>query len=103
MKLPHGSFTTDQSEILQEQMHFYKALYTSNNHESSVAANSNLRLIFSENITQLENEDKLSCKGKVTKAECLKALKTSNMKNHQEQTDYKQNFINISGQKCTQI
>ena len=56
-------------------MHFYKALYTSNNHESSVAANNDLRLIFSENITPLENEDKLSCEGKVTQAECLKALK----------------------------
>ena len=75
LKLPNGSFTTDQSEILQEQMHFYKALYTSNSHESSVAANSDLRLIFSENITPLENEDKLSCEGKVTQAECLKALK----------------------------
>ena len=75
LKLPNGSFTTDQSEILQEQMHFYKALYASNNHESSVAANSDLRLIFSENITPLENDDKLSCEGKVTQAECLKALK----------------------------
>ena len=75
LKLPNGSFTTDQSEILQEQMHFYKALYTPNNHESSVAANSDLRLIFSENITPLENEDKLSCERKVTQAECLKALK----------------------------
>ena len=55
-------------------MHFYKAVYTSNNHESSVAANSDLRLTFSENITPLENEDKLSCDGKVTQAECLKAL-----------------------------
>ena len=75
LKLPSGSFTTDQSEILQEQMHFYKVLYTSNNHESSFAANSYLCLIFSENITPLENEDKLSCEGKVTQAECLKALK----------------------------
>ena len=74
LKLPNGSFTTDQSEILQEQMHFYRGLYTSNNHESSVA-NNDLPLIFSENITPLENADKLSCEGKVTQAECLKALK----------------------------
>ena len=39
LKLPNGSFTTDQSEILQEQMHFYKALYTSNNHEFPVTNN----------------------------------------------------------------
>ena len=74
LKLPNGSFTTDQSEILQEQMHFYKALYTSNNHEFPVT-NNDLPQIFSENITPLEIEDKLSCEGKVTQAECLKALK----------------------------
>jgi len=55
-------------------MHFYKALCTSNNHKSSVA-NNELPIIVSENITPLENADKLSCEGKVTQAECLKALK----------------------------
>ena len=30
---------------------------------------------FSENIIFLENDDKLSCEGKVTRAECLKALR----------------------------
>ena len=101
LKLPNGSFTTDQSEILQEQMHFYKVLCTSNNHESSIA-NNDLPL-FTENITPLENADKLSCEGKVTQAECLKALKDLKMKNHRGQTDYKQNFINISEKSCTQI
>ena len=72
MKLLNGSFTTDQSEILREQMHFYNALYTSNNHESSVAANNDLHLILSENITPLENEDKLSYEGNVTQAEIEK-------------------------------
>jgi len=74
LKLSNGSFTIDQFEISQKQMHFYKALYTSNNHESSVA-NNGLPLIFSENIIPLENADKLSCEGKVTQAEFLKALK----------------------------
>ena len=74
LTLPNGSFTTDQSEILQEQMHFYKALYTSNNHKFSVT-NNDLPQIFSENITPLETENKLSCEGKVTQAECLKVLK----------------------------
>ena len=73
LKLPNGGLTTDQTEILQEQMHFYKALYTSNNHESSIA-NNDLTL-FTENITPLENEEKSSCEGKVIQAECLKALK----------------------------
>ena len=73
LKLPNGGLTTDQTEILQEQMHFYKALYTSDNHESSIA-NNDLTL-FTENITPLENEEKSSCEGKVTQAECLKALK----------------------------
>ena len=58
----------------QVQMHFYKALYTSNNHEFPIT-NNDLPQIFSENITPLEIEDKLSCEGKVTQAECLKALK----------------------------
>ena len=32
---------------------------------------------FSDNIISLENDDKLSCEGKVTQVECLKALKES--------------------------
>ena len=70
LKLPNGSLATDQSEMLQEQMHFYKALYTSNSHESLVA-NNDLPQIFVEDITPLENADKLSCE----QAECLNALK----------------------------
>ena len=37
-------------------MHFYKALYASNSHESSVA-NNDLPQIFVEDITPLENAD----------------------------------------------
>ena len=56
LTLPNGSFTTDQSEILQEQMHFYKALYTSNNHEFSVT-NNDLPQIFSEKYHPSRNRE----------------------------------------------
>ena len=46
----------------------------SNHHKSSVAKN-DLPLIFSENITPLENADELSYEGKVTRTDCLEALK----------------------------
>jgi len=53
-------------------MHFYKILYTSNKHRSSIL--NDPPRIFTENITPLENDDMLSCEGKVTQEECLKAL-----------------------------
>ena len=72
LKLPDGSFTNDQSKILQEQMQFYKTLYTSNKHRSSILNDS--FQVFTENIIPLENDDMLSCEGKVTQEECLKVL-----------------------------
>ena len=72
LKLSDGSFTNDQSKILQEQMHFYKTLYTSTKH-GPTTLNDPLRS-FSENISPLENDDMLSCEGKVTQGECFKAL-----------------------------
>ena len=72
LKLSDGSFTNDQSKILQEQMHFYKTLYTSTKH-GPATSNDPLRS-FSENISPLENDDMLSCEGKVTQGECFKAL-----------------------------
>ena len=72
LKLSDGSFTNDQSKILQEQMHFYKTLYTSTKH-GPTTLNDPL-CSFSENISPLENDDMLSCEGKVTQGECFKAL-----------------------------
>ena len=74
LKLENGDFSNDQFEILQEQMHFYKTLYSSDKKRSPDLNDSALSA-FSENIISLENVDKLSCEGKVTRAECLKALK----------------------------
>jgi len=67
LKLPDGIFTNDQSKILQEQMYFYKTLYTSNKHGSSIL-NDSLQ-IFTENVIPLENDDMLSCEGEVTQEE----------------------------------
>ena len=72
LKLSDGSFTNDQSKILQEQMHFYKTLYASNKQRSSTL--SDPLCTVNENIIPLENDDMLSCEGKVTQVECLKAL-----------------------------
>ena len=74
LKLSNGDFTSDQSEILREQMHFYKTLYSSDKNRSPDLNDSALSA-FSDNIISLENDDKLSCEGKVTQVECLKALK----------------------------
>ena len=74
LKLSNDDFTSDQSEILREQMHFYKTLYSSDKNRSPDLNDSTLSA-FSENTISLENDDKLSCEGKVTQAECLKALK----------------------------
>ena len=53
-------------------MHFYKILYKSNKHRSSIL--NDPPRIFTEHIIPLENDDMLSCEGKVTQEECLKAL-----------------------------
>ena len=53
-------------------MRFYKTLYTSNKQRSSTLSDSLCN--FKENIIPLENDDMLSCEGKVTQEECLKAL-----------------------------
>ena len=55
-------------------MHFYKTLYSSDKNRSPDLNDSALSDL-SENIISLENDDKLLCEGKVTQAECLKALK----------------------------
>jgi len=74
LKLPNGSFTTDQSEIVQD--HFYKALYTSNNQESSVGNNDLPLLILRKyHPFRKRRQTILSCKGKVNQTECLKARK----------------------------
>ena len=72
LKLSDGSFTNDQSKILQEQMHFYKTLYASNKQRSSTLSDPLCSV--KENIIPLEDDDMLSCEGKVTQVECLKAL-----------------------------
>ena len=53
-----------------------KTLYSSDKKKKrSPDLNDSALSAFSENIISLENDDKLSCEGKVTRAECLKALK----------------------------
>ena len=71
LKRSNGTFTSDQVQVLREQMDYYKRLYTSdkqpkNLHDSKSA--------FTENITPLDDTDKLMCEGKVSAEECLKAL-----------------------------
>lgn len=64
MKLPDGSYSNDQSEILQEQMHFYKTLYTSGKKRYSIF--NDAHRICKENIIPLENVDKLLCEKRKT-------------------------------------
>ena len=52
LKLSNGDFTNDQFEILQEQMHFYKTLYSSDKNRFPDLNDSALSA-FSENIISL--------------------------------------------------
>ena len=71
LKRSNGTFTNDQFEILREQMDYYKTLYTSAAHPDLL---NDLASSFFENITPLDDTDKLSCEGNVSAEECLKAL-----------------------------
>ena len=68
-------------------MHFYKTLYSSDKNRSP-DRNDSAFSAFSENIISLENDDKLSCEGKVTQVGCLNALKEFKNKNHPEQGEW---------------
>ena len=54
-------------------MRFYRTLYTSKRDIES-SESSDFLSSFSENITSLKDDDMLSCEGKVSPEECLKAL-----------------------------
>ena len=61
----NGSFTTDPFKILSEQRRFYKELYSSrnNNNDNSLKTESFLKDL---SIPKLSEEQKISCKGKIT-------------------------------------
>ena len=71
LKRSNGTFTSDQFQILREQMDYYKRLYTSDKQPENL---NDSESAFSENIAPLDDTDKLMCEGKVSAEECLKAL-----------------------------
>ena len=71
LKRSNGTFTSDQFQILREPMDYYKRLYTSDKQPENL---NDSESAFTENITPLDDIDKLMCEGKVSAEECLKAL-----------------------------
>ena len=65
----NGSFTTDPFKILSEQRRFYKELCScrNNNNDNSLKTESFLKDL---NIPKLSEEQKISCKRRITLQEC---------------------------------
>ena len=74
----NGQIITSQKDILAEQKHFYKRIYSSRVSWSEV--NCKRFLENDTNITPLSDNDQLNCEGPVTKQEAQNVIK--NMKNN---------------------
>ena len=68
-----GFTTSNQFEILSEEKKFYETLYKSQG--SEILTYPNEIFFETENVTSLNEEEKLSCEGIVSEDECLRALK----------------------------
>ena len=66
-------YTSNQFEILREEKKFYETLYQSRKSETHMQSNSTF--FETENVTSLNEEEKLSCEGIISENECLRALK----------------------------
>ena len=58
LKRSNGTFTSDQFQILREQMDYYKRLYTSDKQPENL---NDSKSAFTENITPLDDTDKRVC------------------------------------------
>ena len=74
LKLNDGSYTTNQSDILEEQKRFYENLYKSQ--VSSVQSAHENEIFFNPNVVPTLNADEQAlCEGLITETEALNALK----------------------------
>ena len=71
LKLNNGITTTNQDDILKEQVTFFKKLYTSKqdgNYKDTTG-------LF-DHVTKIDDDDKLRCEGLINVSECEYVLKT---------------------------
>ena len=66
-------YTEDQFNILDKEKCFYESLYKSKNIDAEKLKNSSF--FNPENITPLNEDERLSCEGQITSEECYNALK----------------------------
>ena len=73
LKINDNEYTSNQFEILSEERKFYETLYKSQ--RSATLTHPNETFFKTENVTCLNEEEKLSCEGVVSEDECPRALK----------------------------
>ena len=73
LKINDNEYTSNQFEILSEERKFYETLYKSQRPATLMQPNE--PIFENENVTSLNEEEKLSCEGIVFEDECLRALK----------------------------
>ena len=73
LKINDNEYTSNQFEILSEERKFYETLYKSQT--PTTLMHPNEPIFETENVTSLNEEEKLSCEGIVSEDECLRALK----------------------------
>ena len=73
LKINDNVYTSNQFEILREEKKFYETLYKSQKSETHTQFKPTF--FETENITSLNEEEKLLCEGIASEDECLKAVK----------------------------
>ena len=73
LKIAENVYTEDQFNILDKEKCFYESLYKTKNIETEKLKNSPFFNL--ENITPLNEDERLSCEGQITSEECYNALK----------------------------
>ena len=90
LKIGENEFVTSDKEILHQCENFYRDLYKSRVSEQQSEPSN-----FKTNI--LNADEKESCEGLLTNAECLQALKCMEPEKHQVQTVFLLNFTKSFG------
>ena len=91
LKIAENVYTEDQEKC------FYESLYKTKNIDTEKLKNSPFFNL--ENITPLNEDERLSCKGQITSEECYNALKDFKVGKLPVLTDFLLNFIASSGLK----
>ena len=73
LKIAENVYTRDQFNILDKEKYFYESLYKTKNIDTEKLKNPPFFNL--ENITPLNEDERLSCEGQITSEECYNALK----------------------------